>query len=939
MAGHWTEAHLTVLEQEYEVTVARSGEAVLEKLAGEGAAIDLVLSDVSLPGITGYELCRRIKSHSHLGRTPVVLVISPASPVDIIRGLEAGADNYIIQPFQTEHLLDRLRRVLANHGARRSPDAGPGVSVNLLGDELVIAAEKEQILDLLLSSVEDVVRTNGALEESRRELAEAHAELEHYATRMALEAHRSNQRYGALMRSTGEAIFVLDTAGCILEANPRASELLGRAPGELEGRPLVEHFAEAHRDSFAADLASGAAGRSSRPVERILLGPDGAKVWCEVTVSTASVESEQLVLVVAHDITDRKGAEHRLEESQQHFASLFQYNPDAVYALDLQGRFTSANPECRVISGFEPDELIGESFEPLVVPEDLARVTEHFRLAAAGEPQIYQTAIERRGGQRVELSVTNSPIVIGGEIRGVFGIAEDVTEAHRAQERLRRSEELLSAIIDASPAAIITVDLERRVRIWNPAAEEIFGWSADEIRGQPLPIVPEDRQQESERLWSEVMEGREIGALELTRRRKDGTEVEISLSAAPLRGRGGELSGLVAVILDVSERAEAHEALRVSEEHLRQAQKMEAVGRLAGGVAHDFNNILTAIKGNVQLLLMDAAAEDPGNEELAEIDLAVNRATNLTRQLLTFSRREIVETRLVDLNELIRGLEKMLQRVLREDIQLRTQLDAGLLPVLADPGHLEQVLMNLVVNAGDAMPRGGSLTITTEMSRRREPSGKRQGERVILRVADTGHGIPAEIRAKVFEPFFTTKPQGQGTGLGLSTVYGIVQQWNGEVALLSREGEGTEVRISLPMAEGDPSHGTDESVARAAGRPSMNVLLIEDELSVRSVVQRLLKRNGHNVVAVETGHEAIELCERKGARFDLMISDVVMPHIDGPQLASKLQPLCPEMRVLFISGYSEDAISTSGILAAGIDFIQKPFSMEALIAKIDETCR
>ena len=399
---------------------------------------------------------------------------------------------------------------------------------------------------------------------------------------------------------------------------------------------------------------------------------------------------------------------------------------------------------------------------------------------------------------------------------------------------------------------------------------------------------------------------------------------------------------LGAVGIDVTERLRAEEALRRSEEQLRQAQKMEAIGRLAGGVAHDFNNLLTIIAGHSELLLRGLPSADPMRESVEEIRLAAERAASLTGQLLAFSRKQILAPKILDLNAVVSGLEKMLRRLIGEDVELTVVLDPSLRPVRADPGQMEQVLMNLAVNARDAMSQSGRLTIETadavlDENYAREHSGVRPGRYSMVAVSDTGAGMDAATRARVFEPFFTTKGPGKGTGLGLSTVFGIVQQSGGHVYVYTDPGRGTTFKVYLP-SEGEGVRPSGKSFAGTSTMPggSETVLLVEDEDSLRSLGRHVLELCGYKVLAAADGQEAVGVCEGHAAEVHLLVSDVIMPHLGGRQLAERLRSARPGLKVLFVSGYTDDAVVRHGILEARTAFLQKPYTPGDLARKVRE---
>jgi two-component system, cell cycle sensor histidine kinase and response regulator CckA len=395
---------------------------------------------------------------------------------------------------------------------------------------------------------------------------------------------------------------------------------------------------------------------------------------------------------------------------------------------------------------------------------------------------------------------------------------------------------------------------------------------------------------------------------------------------------GGGEPQVLGVSVDVTER-------RALEQQLRQAQKMEAIGRLAGGIAHDFNNLLTVIGGHTQLLLMDLAEDSPLREDLDQIQGGVERAAALTRQLLAFSRKQILQPQLISLNDLVAGTERMLRRLIGEDVELISRLEPTLGPVLADPGQLEQVLMNLAVNARDAMPLGGKLIIETHdtvMGRgsHLHPYLHEETPAVLLTVSDTGVGIPRDVQAHIFEPFFTTKGQGKGTGLGLATVYGIVKQSGGYIWVYSEEGRGTTFKIYLPRADQAAASPPAAAEPPPLRERSGTILLVEDEAAVREVACQSLERGGHTVLAVDGPEEALRLAAEHAGGIDLLITDVIMPGMNGRELAGRVQALQPGLRVLYMSGYTDEAIVHHGVLEPGTEFIPKPFGPAGLIRRV-----
>jgi PAS domain S-box-containing protein len=807
-----------LLEQQgYRVTLARSGEEALTRLGAE--AFDLLLTDIVMPGMNGYELCRRAKERTSNPPLPVVLLTSLADPTDIVRGLEAGADNYITKPYEPEQLLARIRRVLDSAQLRRRGRASMGVDIMFLGGRFTITSEKEQILDLLLSSVEDIVRANHILERQQRQLAEARDRLEAVARIKAEEAHTSTERYRALMHRARDAILVFDMQGMVLEVNGRAAELFGHPPEQLLGRNVRELFTAADDAELIQHRLLGAAQPGELThVEFRLERENGEVTYCDLSASTASTGGEALVLAIIRDITERKLAGEQLRKSEQQLAEAQHIAQLGSWEWDVHSDEVVSSDETSRIFGFRFTGSRSEWRAPLtnaILPEDRLRVLNELEQVA------------RRGGH---------------------------------------------------------IELEFRIH------------SAD------------------------------------------GTAKAISARAALTRDAAGAPQRVIGTVQDVTARKQAEEALRQSEEQLRHAQRMEAIGRLTGGIAHDFNNVLTVIMGGVQLLLLDTPEDGPLKEELQQIELAATRAATLTRQLLAFSRKQVLQPARVDLNSVVRDMQGMVGRLIGEDVMLKSDLDPALGPTVTDPGQMEQVLVNLVVNARDAMPAGGTLTIST---RNVDPAAVRAmtpelgaRECVVLAVGDTGTGIPPDVRDHIFEPFYTTKGPGKGTGLGLSTVYGIVKQMEGHIHVETELGAGTTFSVLLPRAQAAPVSEIAPPQPAGARSGSETVLLVEDEALVRRFTRRVLQSQGYTILEAGNGDEALAISDRTTEPIDVLLTDVVMPGMSGKELAAELMRRRPGLRVLYMSGYTDDAIADHGVLEPGISLVEKPFTREGLTAML-----
>lgn len=517
-------------------------------------------------------------------------------------------------------------------------------------------------------------------------------------------------------------------------------------------------------------------------------------------------------------------------------------------------------------------------------------------------------------------------------------LKREMADRRKAQEESAQ----LADIVQSSEDAIIGMTLDGDIMSWNRGARRVFGYSAEYVEGKSASILfGPQHAGELRRALDAVTLQRSVDRYETFAVRQGGDVIEVAVTMSQIVRADGGISGVSAIIRDVT----AHKKLQ---RQLLVAQKMEAIGRLSAGVAHDFNNLLTVIGGYSALLLSRRNAPDPDCADILEIQKAADRATVLTRQLLAFSRRQIVQPRVLDLNAIVSDMDRMLRRVIGEDIELAAVLDASLGSVEADSGQIEQVIMNLAVNARDAMPEGGRLTLETanlnlhgELALR--GTALPPGAYVVLAVTDTGIGMDAETTERIFEPFFTTKGVGRGTGLGLSTVYGIVEQAGGAVAVYSEPGHGTTFRIFLPRVPDAAADASPPELSAApgvpdlpAGRGSETLLVVEDEDGVRALVCAVLRRERYTVLEARNGGEALLICEQHEKNIDLMISDITMPGMSGVELAGRVRGIRPSMKVLFTSGYAEKAVLHQRILTAGVPFLEKPFAPPDLARKVRE---
>lgn len=517
-----------------------------------------------------------------------------------------------------------------------------------------------------------------------------------------------------------------------------------------------------------------------------------------------------------------------------------------------------------------------------------------------------------------------------------------VSRGKQAEKALRETEQKFQRVYDEAPFGCHELNTDGQITRVNRKELAMLGYTAREMLGRPVwRFVLEEEM--TRRVIMAKLSG-DVSfhdTFERTYRRKDGTTLPVIVQDRIVWEKGRKITGIRSTLEDITERRRAEEVLRKSEEQLRQWQKVEAIGRLAGGVAHDFNNLLMTIKGCSELLLGEIDERDPRREEVEEIRKAAERATSLTRQLLAFGRRQVLQPQVLNLNDIVENMNKMLCRLIGEDIQLLTILGPDLWPVKVDPGQIEQVLMNLAVNGRDAMPRGGKLTIETANKELDEDYARRHvavkpGPYVLLAVSDNGCGMDKETQSHLFEPFFTTKEQGKGTGLGLSTVYGIIKQSGGNIWAYSELRQGTSFKIYLPTVEEEVETYKTAALPPPPPGGTETILLVEDEGAVRTMISKVLQSGGYTVLEAQHGVEALRVCKKHKGPIHLMISDVIMPQMSGRELAGRLALRLPEMRVLYISGYPDNAIIHHGVLETGTAFLQKPFTLNALEYKVRE---
>jgi two-component system, cell cycle sensor histidine kinase and response regulator CckA len=729
-----------------------------------------------------------------------------------------------------------------------------------------------------------------------------------------------------------DLLSVLDPDGQFVRVNTSFERELGWSREALAGRPFISLI---HDNDAAATVAHLRSLTISAPRGFETLIRDAAGGYRRARWSGSKPDAETfLVGRLADEARKASGPAHLaaqvLGELASHISD-FLWVRDAktgtlLYLNDVWERITGQ----RVNVGDHYKEFF-KSTHPGDI--DTARIHSDEAARAGGYDQIVR-AIDTHGAIRW-MRVRTFPVRdTSGDVYRIVGIAEDVTELKHAEEALRRSEQRFRSLIEHSSDLILLVDASRRFSYLSPSFESALGYRVDDwIDRSGRDLVWPDDAPIADALHDQILGSPGVPMPWQVRvRHADGTSRWLEGTSANHLADPA-IAAVIVNCRDVTER-------KRMEAQFIQAQKMESIGRLAGGVAHDFNNLLTAIKGNISLALLDMQTVDPLYEYLTSVDEAADSAASLTRQLLTFSRKQIISPKVINLNQVLTHVHKLLARLIGEDIALEMFAAADLAQVRLDRSQAEQVLINLAVNARDAMPNGGRLTIETanidldQEYARRHPYVQ-PGAYVMLAVSDTGMGMRDEVRAHLFEPFFTTKESGSGTGLGLSMVYGAVKQNGGHIEVYSEAGHGATFKIFLPAVDLPPDAAV-ESTSEPRPRGNETIVLVEDEEHVRSIASLMLRRQGYTVHAYSDGLAAISGVESMAGRLDLVITDVVMPRMNGQVLTQRLQQLRPSIRVLFTSGYTANVIVQHGVLKEGVEFLAKPYSLERLARRVRE---
>ncbi len=897
---------------------------------------DVVVSDIILPKISGVQLLQMIRERGE--NVKVLLITGEPTTGTAVEAVRAGAFDYLAKPVSGR---DICRVVNAASKIKQLEDQNENYQKHL--EKLV--EERTQQIRRYSERLTHIAMDTKLFGISKT--------VDHLAERvMTLLSENVGTKGGGLFLKEGNClrlVYAIDAGHQknVIPYPPPAQTILHHVCEE--GKTLIYDDIDQLEDVCPSGW-SGYRNGSAMAIPLV----DSRKDFCGVVTLHNKIDppftaqdAELGDIIISHSIEAIKVIKlnHSLKISEDKYRKISDESLTGIF-IQKDSKVVYVNPRLGYMLECAPEEipsLIGTSFLDFIYESDRALVEKRSRerLAGLAVPANYEIRMRSRSGRKIWCELLASVIEHEGQ-PAIMGHLIDITDRKETEDALIRSKERYRSLIENAPLGIISADFNGNILSINPALLQILGSPSREAASQinmlTFPNLVESG------VSADIRKCLDTGLSFVSEhgyRSKWGKESCLRYHIRAQHDSVGNISGVLAMVEDISDAVAAEEERKKLTAQLQQAQKMEAIGRLAGGIAHDFNNLLTGITGNVSLAMLDLATEDPMQEALDEIQEAASNAAGLTRQLLAFSRKQIMEMKSVNLNDLVQNLFRMMQRLIGEHIEIRMELVDDIPSIKADPVQIEQIIINLAVNARDAMPEGGKLLFKTEVETIVD-SSESEDERnqltpgcyVVFSVTDTGCGIDLNLQPHIFEPFFTTKEKGEGTGLGLSTVYGIVKQHNGAVRLKSDLGEGSSFRIYIPATEGKTEHKASANKPENMPHGNETILMVEDERVVRDMTQKLLTRMGYDVHSASNGLDALALIKKNSHVFDLLLTDVVMPEMNGRELAEKARELIPDVKVIFTSGYTDDMILQHKVFEESVDFIGKPYSPLEMTRKI-----
>jgi two-component system cell cycle sensor histidine kinase/response regulator CckA len=888
----------------YRASPAETGELALASVVA--CPPELILLDIRGAGLDGFDVCRRLKARDQTRDIPVVFMSAPGEGPERAEASKLGAADFISKPIQHEELLARVRTQLELRRLRIRLEEQAGelrrANERLQGEPA--GSQSPAAFRAPLNQDEDVRASRRLIEQI----------INAIPARVFWKDHD-------LVYLGCNAAFARD-AGC---ADPK--DVIGKDDYQMPWRDQAELYRSDDRNVLETAC-------SKLLIEEPQTTPEGNRITLLTSkVPLRNSEGEVSgVLGTYLDVSERTRGEEALRASELRYRRLFESAKDGILILDAEtGKIADVNPFLVELMGYSREEFLSRKIWELGFFKDVLASRDNFaELQQKKYLRHDDLALEAKDGRRLDVEFVSNVYHVNHE-KVIQCNIRDITDRKRAEESHIR----LATAAEQSGETIMITEVDGSIVYVNPAFEKATGYTREEVVGQNPRILKSGKQDAKfyRQMWAALSRGH-VWKGRLSNKKKDGTLFDEDATISPVRDAAGKVVNYVAVKRDITNETRL-------EHQLFQAQKMDAVGSLAGGIAHDFNNLLGVIQGYGEIVHAKLSGEDPLRGKVEQILKAAERAAGLTRQLLAFGRRQVLQPRILDLSAVVSDMDKMLRRLIGEDIELTTLADPQLASVRADPGQIEQVVMNLAVNSRDAMPDGGRLTIETRNAEldadyaATHPS-TRAGSYVMLAVTDTGSGMDASTQARIFEPFFTTKAAGKGTGLGLSTVYGIVKQSDGYVWVYSEPGVGTTFKIYLPCVDEEAPRAVEHEPGRLL-RGYETVLLVEDEESLRELLRETLEAHGYSVLVARNGAEALQIAEAHGGPIQIMVTDVIMPGMAGSRVAELVSLARPEMKVLFISGYSDESVTRHGLVGPGRAFLSKPFGGEALLRCVRES--